>query len=70
VERLELDLLAGRTVGSGEVDKLFILVLCREIVGGVFPVEKGVVIALGTMISLAQGPFEEPKEPNVVLRLK
>ena len=70
VDRLELDLLAARTVGSGEVDKLLIVVLCRDIVGGVFPVEKGVVIALGMIISLAHGPFEEPKDPYVVLRLK
>jgi hypothetical protein len=63
VDRLELDLRAGLTVGSGDVDKLFIVVLCLERVGGVFPVEKGVTAALGTITSLAHGPFEEPKEP-------
>jgi hypothetical protein len=62
VDKLEFDRRGARTGGSGEVDRLLVVVCCCDNVGGVFPVEKGVIGPLVT-ISPAQGPFEDPYEP-------
>jgi hypothetical protein len=66
VDKLELDRLDGRVVGSGDVERLLAVVFCLESTGGVLPVENGVVVSVCTSMSPVHGPLEDPVDPYVL----